>query len=46
MYQNKKKSNAQVGRVNTFQILQTIRKRPGICMEGTLRTQNFKMLNT
>jgi hypothetical protein len=40
----KKKSDAQVGRVNTFHILQTIRKRPStfrFCMEGPLRFPNF-----
>jgi hypothetical protein len=38
------KSDAQVGRVNTFHILQTIRKRPStfrFCMERPLRFPNF-----
>jgi hypothetical protein len=38
------KSDAQVGRVNTFHILQTIRKRPftfRFCTEGPLRFPNF-----
>jgi hypothetical protein len=39
-----KKSDAQVGRVNTFLILPTIRKRPltfRFCMERPLRFPNF-----
>jgi hypothetical protein len=39
-----KKSDAQVGRVNTFHILQPIRKRPlnfKICMKRPLRFSNF-----
>jgi hypothetical protein len=39
-----KKSDAQVGRVNTFHILQTIRKGPlnfKICMKRPLRFSNF-----
>jgi hypothetical protein len=40
----KKKSGAQVGRVKTFHIFQTIRKRPStfrFCTEGHLRFPNF-----
>jgi hypothetical protein len=44
-----KKSDVQVRRVNTFHILQTIRKRPSnfrLCMEGTLRFLKFQILRT
>jgi hypothetical protein len=44
----KEKSDAQVGRVNTFHILQTIRKRPSkfrFCMERPLRFLKFKILS-
>jgi hypothetical protein len=40
----KKKSDAQVGRVNTFHTLQTIRKGPlnyKLCMKRSLRFSNF-----
>jgi hypothetical protein len=43
-----KKSDAQVRRVNTFHILQTIRKRPSnykFCTGGPLRFQKFKTLS-
>jgi hypothetical protein len=39
-----KKSDAQVGRVNTFHILQNIRKGPSnfkLCMKRPLRFSNF-----
>jgi hypothetical protein len=39
-----RKSDAQARRVNTFHILQNIRKRPStfrFCMEGPLRFLNF-----
>jgi hypothetical protein len=47
--QEQENSDAQVGRVNTFHILQTIRKRPSnfrFCMEGPLRFIEFKILST
>jgi hypothetical protein len=42
----KKNSNAQNGRVNTFHILQPIHKGPSnfkLCMKGPLRFPNFKI---
>jgi hypothetical protein len=48
-YKEEKKSDAQVGRVNTFHILQTIYKGPlnlKLCMKRPLRFSNFKILGT
>jgi hypothetical protein len=44
-----KKYDAQVGRVNTFHILQSIRKGPSnfkLCMKKPLRLSNFLILST